>query len=60
MPKIVVYVRAEDSRTIEAVTGKPIEEWTRAQLADAIARFKEAEIERFGPQLPPDLSDSLE
>lgn len=46
MPKVVVYVRAEDARTISASTGKSIEEWTRRALAEAIESFKEAEVAR--------------
>jgi hypothetical protein len=40
MPKIVVYVRAEDARTIAAMEKKSIEEWTRQTLARAIEDWK--------------------
>lgn len=46
MPRVVVYVRAEDARTIEATTGKPIAEWTRETLATAISLWKQAQAEK--------------
>jgi hypothetical protein len=42
MPKVVVYVRAEDARTIEAATGQEIGEWTR----QAIQTWKAVQAER--------------
>lgn len=46
MPKIVVYVRADDARAIAQATGKAVEEWTRRTLAEAIETFKEAQVQR--------------
>jgi hypothetical protein len=40
MPKAVVYVRAEDARTIEAIEGTPIAEWVREQVQIAIEKWK--------------------
>lgn len=40
-PKVVVYVRAEDARTLEAIDRKPIEEWVREALKIAIEERKE-------------------
>jgi hypothetical protein len=47
MPKIVVYVRAEDSRTIESITGKEIADWTREAVAKAIESWKESQADRW-------------
>lgn len=41
MPKVVVYVRADDTRTIEAVEGKEIEEWVREVVAYTIKKWHE-------------------
>lgn len=41
MPKVVVYVRAEDTRTIEAVEKKEIEEWVREVVAYTIKKWHE-------------------
>lgn len=46
MPKVIVYVRADDARAIATATGKTIEEWTRRTLAEAIESFKEGEVAR--------------
>ena len=40
MPKAIVYVRADDARAIEAVTGKEIAEWVREQVAIAVDQWK--------------------
>lgn len=41
MPKVIVYVRAEDARTIEAIDAKAIEEWVRDAVKVAIEERKE-------------------
>ena len=41
MPKVIVYVRAEDARTIEAIDGKLIDEWVREAVKAAIENRKE-------------------
>lgn len=46
MPKVVVYVRADDARAIEAETGQDIAEWTREALAKAIELWKHIQAER--------------
>lgn len=40
MPKAVVYVRAEDARSIEAIESMLIADWVREQVALAIERWK--------------------
>lgn len=45
-PKVVVYVRAEDARTIEAIEGKPIEEFVRRAIVLAIEARKQVHAER--------------
>ena len=39
MPKVVIYVRAEDARVIEATEGRAIELWVRTLVRDEIARW---------------------
>lgn len=46
MPKVIVYVRADDARNIEATTGKPVADWTRDTLAKAIELWKQVQAER--------------
>ena len=41
MPKAIVYVRAEDARTIEAIEQKEIADWVREKVAEAVEKFKE-------------------
>lgn len=41
MPKVIVYVRAEDARTIEAIDRKAIDEWVREAVKAAIENRKE-------------------
>jgi hypothetical protein len=45
VPKVVVYVRAEDARAIAAITGRDIAEWVREQVADAIVKWHTDKIE---------------
>ena len=54
MPKVVVYVRAEDARVIESVEGYEIDEWVRMLVRDQIARFHEKRALRLGAQQMPD------
>lgn len=44
MPKAVVYIRAEDARSIEAIEGKPIADWVREQLAIVIKEWKRERV----------------
>lgn len=46
MPKVVVYVRADDMRNIESTTGQAIEDWVRSTLAQAIELWKQVQAER--------------
>lgn len=46
MPKVIVYVRAEDARTIEAVTGKGIGDWVRETNSKAIELWKQVQAEK--------------
>jgi hypothetical protein len=39
MPKVVVYVRAEDARVIEATEGRAIEQWVRSLVRDEVAKW---------------------
>jgi predicted RNase H-like nuclease (RuvC/YqgF family) len=39
MPKVVVYVRAEDARVIESVEGHDIELWVRSVVRDEISHW---------------------
>lgn len=39
MPKVVVYVRAEDARVIAATEGREIEAWVRTVVRDEIAKW---------------------
>lgn len=44
MPKVIVYVRAEDARTIETTQDKVIAEWVRDTLATAIEAWKQTHL----------------
>jgi hypothetical protein len=46
MPKVVVYVRAEDARAIEATSGKDVADWTRDTVAKAIELWKQVQAEK--------------
>ena len=46
MPKVVVYVRADDARNIEATTSQSIDSWVRSTLAIAIELWKQTQAER--------------
>jgi hypothetical protein len=56
MPKVVVYVRAEDARVIEATEGRAIELWVRSVVRDEIAHWHlskvSAEYQRREPYAP--------
>lgn len=45
MPKVVVYVRAEDARVIEAHSPKSLPEWVRDAVATAVANWKASHSE---------------
>lgn len=47
MPKAVVYIRAEDARTIEAFEQKDIAEWVRLKVAEAIIAWKDERRQAF-------------
>lgn len=46
MPKVVVYVRAEDARAIEAQSGQAIADWTRDKVANAVENWKHIQAEK--------------
>lgn len=46
MPKVVVYVRADDERNIESTTGKRIDDWVRETVAIQIELWKQAQAAR--------------
>ena len=39
MPKVVVYVKVDDARVIEATEGRTIEAWVRTTLREQIAHW---------------------
>lgn len=40
MPKVIVYVRADDARAIEMFESKPVAIWVREQVAASIKRWR--------------------
>ncbi|GIV03702.1 MAG: hypothetical protein KatS3mg015_2532 [Fimbriimonadales bacterium] len=49
MPKVIVYIRANDARSIEALEHIPIAEWVRKQVAEAVSAWtKEQAASRQG------------
>lgn len=54
MPKIVVYVRAEDARVIEATEGRDIAPWVRAMVRDGINKWHENRAMKLGAQRMPE------
>lgn len=46
MPKVVVYVKAEDARTIASLSGKTIEDWVRDTLKTSIELWKQVQAEK--------------
>lgn len=48
MPKIVVYVRADDARLIEKMEECEIELWVRALVRDGISDWHTKRIEALG------------
>jgi fructose-1,6-bisphosphatase len=46
MGKVIVYVREDDVRNIEATTGQKIDDWVRSTLATAIDLWKQVQAER--------------
>lgn len=46
MPKVVVYVRADDARAIEAQSGQTIGDWTRDKVANAIEVWKGVQADK--------------
>lgn len=55
MPKVVVYVRAEDARAIEATEGRDIELWVRAIVRDEINTWHDKRAKSFGARYNPEL-----
>lgn len=47
MPKVVVYIRAEDARSIELLAGREVAEWVREQVAKALAEWKAERARAF-------------
>ena len=41
MPKIVVYVRADDARSIEAIEQKPVADWVRELVQYGVDKWRE-------------------
>lgn len=39
MPKVVVYIRADDARMIEATEGREIDAWVRTIVRDQISHW---------------------
>lgn len=54
MPKVVVYVRAEDARVIENRDGYPIDEWVRRAVRDEISKFHDRRARALGVQTMPE------
>lgn len=48
MPKVVVYVRAEDARAIEATEGREIQQWVRAVVRDEIKTWHDRRAYKVG------------
>jgi hypothetical protein len=46
VPKVVVYVKAEDARTIEAVEQKEVDKWVRELVQYGIAKWHEQHAEK--------------
>lgn len=54
MPKIVVYVRADDARVIEATEGREIGPWVRALVRDEISEWYSKRAEALGARPMPE------
>ena len=46
MPKVQVYVRADDARAIEAMEHCSLRDWVRAQVAKAVADWQRDMVEK--------------
>lgn len=53
MPKVVVYVRADDARVIEATEGREIQQWVRTIVREEIERWHEGRASALGKQRMP-------
>ena len=45
MPKVVVYVKADDARTIEAIEKKEVDVWVRELVQYGIEKWREQQVE---------------
>lgn len=50
MPKVVVYVRAEDARVIEATEGREIDKWVRTIVKEQISKWHGTRARQLGAQ----------
>lgn len=46
MPKVVVYVKAEDARSIEAIEQKEIDDWVRELVKYAVQQWREQHAQK--------------
>ena len=53
-PKVVIYVRADDARVIEATEGREIGPWVRTIVREEIARWHETRASALGAQRMPE------
>lgn len=54
MPKVVVYVRADDARMIEATEHKTIDTWVRATVKDQISHWHARQMSPMADQRMPE------
>lgn len=54
MPKVVVYVRADDARMIEATEGRTIETWVRSTVKDQISHWHARRMSSMASQRMPE------
>jgi len=54
VPKIVVYVRAEDARVIEATEGREIQQWVRTIVREEISKWHTDRVVALGAQPMPE------
>ncbi len=52
-PKVIVYIRADDARVIEATEGREIANWVRTVVRDEIERWHEGRATALGAQRLP-------
>ena len=54
MPKVVVYVRADDARVIEATEGREIQNWVRTLVREEISRWHDKRARKIVSQRMPE------